>query len=154
MRADLVAQARLDIGVARKLEERERERARGRLVADHDERVHVVDDLLRGEPRRLRVAAVRGLGIMNKYYSKTDESVMYRIAMGMCSSLLTCCRLLIIVSVLHPKHKLEYFRQHGWDHQDWINTAVEVTRKQPPVNAAPGHPGHPKVCLCLSLCDC
>ena len=35
--ADLLAQALLHLGVARKLEEREAERARRRLVADHDE---------------------------------------------------------------------------------------------------------------------
>ena len=32
----------------------------------------------------VRVAAARGLEIMNKYYSRTDESTIYRIAMGMC----------------------------------------------------------------------
>lgn len=29
----------------------------------------------------VRVAAARGLSLMNKYYSRTDESIMYRCAM-------------------------------------------------------------------------
>ena len=39
--ADLLAEALLHLGVARELEEREAERARRRLVPDHDERVHL-----------------------------------------------------------------------------------------------------------------
>lgn len=31
----------------------------------------------------VRSAAMRGLAILNKYYQKTDESYVYRIAMGM-----------------------------------------------------------------------
>lgn len=30
----------------------------------------------------VRVAAARGLAVLNKYYSKTDESVMHRVAMS------------------------------------------------------------------------
>ncbi len=30
----------------------------------------------------VRVAAARGLEVLNKYYSKTDDSVMYRVAMS------------------------------------------------------------------------
>lgn len=30
----------------------------------------------------VRVAAARGLKVLNKYYSKTDESVMHRVAMS------------------------------------------------------------------------
>ena len=30
----------------------------------------------------VRVAAARGLGVLNKYYSKTDDSIMYRLAMS------------------------------------------------------------------------
>ncbi|KAJ7231387.1 hypothetical protein B0H12DRAFT_977527, partial [Mycena haematopus] len=43
--------------------------------------------------------------IMNKYYSRTDESNIYRIAM-----------------VLHPNYKLEYFRARKWE-KAWIDTA-------------------------------
>jgi hypothetical protein len=49
---------------------------------------------------------------MNRYYSLTDGSTVYRIAM-----------------VLHPGLKLEYFRQHSWE-QDWIDKAEELTREE------------------------
>lgn len=29
----------------------------------------------------VRAAAARGIKVLNKYYSKTDESIMYRLAM-------------------------------------------------------------------------
>lgn len=31
----------------------------------------------------VRAAALAGLGILDKYYAKTDESIMYRVAMSM-----------------------------------------------------------------------
>ncbi|KAF8130494.1 hypothetical protein K438DRAFT_1493222, partial [Mycena galopus ATCC 62051] len=42
---------------------------------------------------------------MNKYYSATDMSNVYRIAM-----------------VLHPSLKLQYFKSRKWD-ETWITTA-------------------------------
>ncbi|GLB44048.1 hypothetical protein LshimejAT787_1502320 [Lyophyllum shimeji] len=42
---------------------------------------------------------------LNHYYTKTDESAVYRIAM-----------------VLHPRHKLVYFKNNGWE-PEWIETA-------------------------------
>lgn len=32
-------------------------------------------------PRVVRAAAARGIRMLNKYYSKTDNSIMYRISM-------------------------------------------------------------------------
>ncbi|KAF8550527.1 hypothetical protein OG21DRAFT_397915 [Imleria badia] len=49
---------------------------------------------------------------LNRYYELTDSSDVYRIAM-----------------VLHPRHKLQYFRQANWE-QDWINTAEELVREE------------------------
>ena len=49
---------------------------------------------------------------MNRYYSLTDDSVVYRIAM-----------------VLHPGMKLEYFRQHTWE-ADWIKQAETLLRDE------------------------
>ena len=65
---------------------------------------------------------------INRYYSLTDLSSIYRISMGTsfsCSSLYT----LISVQVLHPGLKLEYFRQHEWE-ADWIEAAEELTRQE------------------------
>ncbi|KAK0451967.1 uncharacterized protein EV420DRAFT_1645902 [Desarmillaria tabescens] len=38
-----------------------------------------------------------GLAITDKYYSKTDESIMWKTAM-----------------IMHPRYKLSYFKQQGW----------------------------------------
>lgn len=32
--------------------------------------------------RAVRAAATKGIGVLNKYYEKTDESIMYRCAMS------------------------------------------------------------------------
>ncbi|KAI0058384.1 hypothetical protein BV25DRAFT_1810894, partial [Artomyces pyxidatus] len=56
----------------------------------------------------VRVGAKRGREILNKYYSKTDDSIMYRGAM-----------------LLHPRYKKTYFIRHGWP-AEWVETAVEV----------------------------
>ncbi|KIL55138.1 hypothetical protein M378DRAFT_18219, partial [Amanita muscaria Koide BX008] len=47
---------------------------------------------------------------LNRYYSKTDFSETYRIAM-----------------VLHPRYKLAYFRQTNWP-EEWIKTAETMVR--------------------------
>ncbi|KAE9400156.1 hypothetical protein BT96DRAFT_752871, partial [Gymnopus androsaceus JB14] len=44
-------------------------------------------------------------GTLNWYYSQMDESNVYHIAM-----------------ILHPKLKLDYFRNCGWEKM-WIDTA-------------------------------
>ena len=49
---------------------------------------------------------------MNRYYSLTDSSSAYRIAM-----------------VLHPGMKLEYFRQHKWE-DDWVDEAENLVREE------------------------
>lgn len=48
---------------------------------------------------------------MNRYYSRTDESHIYRIAM-----------------VLHPGLKVQYFRKQKWL-EEWIETAKALTRE-------------------------
>ncbi|KAJ7190628.1 hypothetical protein GGX14DRAFT_304628, partial [Mycena pura] len=53
----------------------------------------------------IREALALAKKTMNKYYSATDESNVYRIAM-----------------VLHPSLKLEYFKLRRWE-QPWIQTA-------------------------------
>ena len=45
---------------------------------------------------------------INRYYSMTDLSTAYRIAM-----------------VLHPGLKLEYFRQQDWE-EDWVDNAENL----------------------------
>jgi hypothetical protein len=50
--------------------------------------------------------------VLNKYYSKTDDSNIYRIAM-----------------ILHPQIKLKYFQRHKWS-QEWIDTAEAILREE------------------------
>ena len=65
---------------------------------------------------------------LNRYYSLTDKSETYRIAMGM-----SFCSHLYYrfadksLAVLHPRHKLEYFKTAGWE-DDWIATAHRIVR--------------------------
>ncbi|KAG1766265.1 hypothetical protein EDD22DRAFT_732740, partial [Suillus occidentalis] len=53
----------------------------------------------------IRASLAVGKKTLDRYYSLTDASHTYRIAM-----------------VLHPWHKLTYFTNAGWE-QDWIQTA-------------------------------
>ncbi|THU98824.1 hypothetical protein K435DRAFT_660138, partial [Dendrothele bispora CBS 962.96] len=52
-----------------------------------------------------QAAAAKAIAILNKYYSKTDESIMYRTTM-----------------IMHLLYRLKYFKDAHWE-QDWINTA-------------------------------
>ncbi|KAK0430765.1 hypothetical protein EV421DRAFT_1912525 [Armillaria borealis] len=48
-----------------------------------------------------------GLAIIDKYYSKTDESIMWKMAM-----------------ILHPHYKLDYFHSQKWL-TEWVKTAEQ-----------------------------
>ena len=45
----------------------------------------------------VRAGAMKGLTVLNKYYSKTDESVMYRIAM---SEFFVAIQLIFIINLI------------------------------------------------------
>ena len=82
-------------------------------------------------PLAIKAALAVGKATLNRYYNKTDHSEVYRIAMGMVISLIQmyidsfylCC------SVLHPRHKLDYFKKAGWE-QAWIDKAKEIVRAE------------------------
>ena len=74
----------------------------------------------------IRAALALGKRTLNRYYDKTDHSEIYRIAMGMLSGwFLPIVILNILYSVLHPCHKLNYFKKAGWD-DTWIKTTQEI----------------------------
>jgi hypothetical protein len=50
--------------------------------------------------------------VLNKYYSKTDDSNVYRITM-----------------ILHPQMKLKYFQRNKWS-QEWIDTVEAILREE------------------------
>ncbi|KAJ7194814.1 hypothetical protein GGX14DRAFT_377563, partial [Mycena pura] len=60
----------------------------------------------------VRAAALAGLGILDKYYAKTDESIMYRVSM-----------------LMHPSYRLSYFEKQDWP-EDWKSQALKLARDQ------------------------
>ncbi|OJT02096.1 hypothetical protein TRAPUB_7442 [Trametes pubescens] len=67
----------------------------------------------------VRAAAQRGRAVLNKYYERTDESIIYRIAM-----------------ILHPAYKTQYFRDHRWE-EEWIEEAKTIIREEWEANYKP-----------------
>ena len=68
-----------------------------------------------------------GKKTLNRYYSLMDSLEVYRIAMGMWPMFLLASSSYTCQSVLHPCHKLAYFKMAGWE-QKWIETARELVR--------------------------
>ena len=71
-----------------------------------------------------------GKQTLNRYYEKTDFSKTYRIAMGIFWFIL---RFVItyytLLSVLHPRHKLSYFKNAKWE-DEWIDAARQLVRDE------------------------
>ncbi|EEB88967.1 hypothetical protein MPER_12997, partial [Moniliophthora perniciosa FA553] len=59
----------------------------------------------------VRAAVAGAIAVLDKYYSKTDESIMWKTAM-----------------LLHPRYKVFYFRDQLWE-EEWIDTAVKTARE-------------------------
>jgi hypothetical protein len=82
---------------------------------------------------RLQPAIRTALGLakktLNRYYSLTDSSNVYRIAMGMFFFHSFKLTNILGATVLHPRHKLQYFKQAGWQ-AEWITTAEALVRNQ------------------------
>ena len=70
----------------------------------------------------IRAAVLLAKKTLNHYYGLTDSSEVYRIAMGMLLFILIISDLTSSITVLHPRHKLTYFKNAGWE-LEWINTA-------------------------------
>jgi hypothetical protein len=79
--------------------------------------------------------AIRALLLLSKkslngYYDKTDNSELYRAAVGTFIHFVNyviCTKLSQLV--FQPEYKLEYIRQAGWD-DEWINTARNIVRAE------------------------
>jgi hypothetical protein len=97
-------------------------------VMDHLDQ-HLATSALRSSlPPSIRAAATLGKRCLNKYYTMTDHTEVYRIAMG--KPLLSLYLFLFTTSVvLHPHHKLEYFKKAKWD-EEWIETAKNIVREE------------------------
>ena len=97
---------------------------------DHIDK-HLATAATRGQYRpAIQAALTVGKKLLNKYYAATDHSEMYRIAM---SNLFPISFLYMQANkqhiVLHPSHKLEYFKSAGWS-EEWRETAVEIVRNE------------------------
>jgi hypothetical protein len=82
-------------------------------------------------PASIRSAATLGKHTLNKYYNMTDLSEVYRIAMGKPFLILylLCFTNWPVWKVLHPRHKLGYFKSAKWDDK-WIKTAKQIVRDE------------------------
>lgn len=78
----------------------------------------------------LSICAALAIGkkTLNRYYNKTDHSEVYRIAMGKISCTNNNSSTNIFL-VLHPRHKLHYFKSAGWN-ETWIKAARTIVREE------------------------
>jgi hypothetical protein len=79
-------------------------------------------------PLALKAALAIGKKTLNRYYGKTDHSEVYRIAMGsfiLLYDLSSQSLIFFACTVLHPRHKLQYFKDAGWD-PNWIVSARSI----------------------------
>ncbi len=75
----------------------------------------------------IRAALAIGKRTLNQYYNKTDHSEVYRIAMStFYSNMVNYINNLL---VLHPRHKLHYFKTAGWQ-KEWIEAAHAILREE------------------------
>lgn len=77
----------------------------------------------------LRAALGTAKRTLNRYYSMTDFSDTYRIAMGAYTASAVLYALPDTILVLHPQYKLEYFRHMKWE-ESWIKTAEGIVRDE------------------------
>jgi hypothetical protein len=76
----------------------------------------------------IKAALAIGKKTLNRYYDKTDHSEIFRIAMGK-YFLVPPLFFPYLRLVLHPRHKLLYFKNAGWK-DDWIKGAEDIVRTE------------------------
>ncbi|SJL03663.1 uncharacterized protein ARMOST_16509 [Armillaria ostoyae] len=79
---------------------------------DHIDSVLTTQSLNAAYDPAIRASLCIAKKTLNRYYNITDYSEVYRISM-----------------VLHPRHKLAYFRKVGWS-PTWIDTAHEIVQTE------------------------
>ena len=72
-----------------------------------DALVHIIEDFKNDHSKHsaVRSAAAQGIAILNKYYAKTDESIVYHVAMGMSCSIGESVQLLINLYSTRPSFR-------------------------------------------------
>lgn len=78
-------------------------------------------------------AAQLGRAAMNKHYSRTDESIQHRVAIGKSSLrafIVTYALYLPLYSTaMHPAMKIDYMVKKDWE-PDWIEIVTEIVREE------------------------
>jgi len=81
-----------------------------------------------GYSASIHAALTIGKRTLNQYYNKTDHSEVYRIAMSKFYSNMPVNYINNLL-VLHPRHKLHYFKTAGWK-PEWIEAAHDILREE------------------------
>jgi hypothetical protein len=94
---------------------------------DHFDEILATTLVSRKYSAAIHSAVQSGKATLNRYYSKTDHSEIYRIVMGTRYSYYSfiAYRLISVIIVLDPRYKLEYFRKMKWE-EGWIKAAREL----------------------------
>lgn len=95
---------------------------------DHIDKFLATSALDEKQEPAIQAALSIGKKLLNKYYDMTDHSELYHIAMG-AFYIVIYPLVLISFLVLHPSHKLEYFRSVGWD-AEWVQAAEGIFRDE------------------------
>ena len=79
----------------------------------------------------IQAALAVGKNLLNKYYNMTDHSKLYCIAMSMSIYLLNLIGYMldVVIQVLHPSHKLDYFKLVDWEDK-WVKVAEDIIRME------------------------
>ena len=77
-------------------------------------------------PMAIKAALAIGKTTLNRYYNKTEHSEILQ-WVWFIKHLNTPSQFLILV--LHPQHKLEYFKKARWE-EDWVTKAEEIVHTE------------------------
>ncbi|SJK96756.1 uncharacterized protein ARMOST_00001 [Armillaria ostoyae] len=83
------------------------------VIPMFDEMISQLEDIIMDHKLfpGVRAAAIRARAVLCKYYSKTDDSYMYRMAL-----------------MMHPAYKIEYFHEQNWE-PEWVDRCFEIVRE-------------------------
>lgn len=97
-----------------------------------------------GKHASIRHAANTALAVLNKYYSFTDNTCVYRIAMRKLAFIVcSCCGTnSYILLVLHPAFKVYYFYTKNWE-AEWIEEALRLVHEEWRLHYKPTAPPPP-----------
>jgi hypothetical protein len=110
----------------------------------------------------IHAALIIGKNTVNCYYNKTDCLETYCIAMSryLCLCIFSFNSFTSLLPVLHPQHKLAYFKTQGWE-ESWVNTAYNIVHEEydhlyalPHLNnSSDGDDNYIAVCSVDLVCD-